>query len=150
MREIPVRAVIERIDRRCRAIVKPSRMHMEWNYHQQAYYLQTPDEPTKDIGPIVPRDLLPLLRYLGGFKPSDRVLQWGIITRDGTVIPEGKLRNSLHIKFTSAALQQLRILLKDGETVQEPMDTSVVETATPVDHGLPDGLTLEDVEIGVA
>lgn len=132
-RIIPVRAALERINRRCRRIVYPARMRLEWNYKAGIYELHCPENAVKTIGPIVARDLLPLLRYLGGFKPGERERDWAVELRNGQVIPEGKLRPQLHFKFTSALLRQVRVQLKKPgdlpEIVTFPLDVSVVDEA---------------------
>lgn len=109
-------AVRQRLARHFRKIKSPQ-MQLIYNYPKEEYWLTT--DSGAQYGPITWCDLLPLARYFGAYRPADRCKEYALQLPDGSILPEGKLRNALHIQFTSQALARTQEELAKGGTVQQ-------------------------------
>lgn len=135
-------AVRQRLQRRFRRIKSPH-LNLVYDYPTETYWITDADTKTQ-YGPIGLYDLLPLARYFGAYRPAERCKTYALLLKDGTTIPEGKLRHKLHIQFTTKAMHDMQVQMRGrGGTVQQSTDATNV--ADPLPEHDPSKLYTSDV-----
>lgn len=123
-------AVRQRLARHFRNIASPQ-MNLIYNFPAREFWITT--DSGAEYGPIYPADLLPLARYLGAYRPSERCKTYALQMPNGEIIPEGKLRHALHMQFTTKALHDMMLMKAKGaaKCVKKALDTSNVAAFDP-------------------
>src|SRR6266567_6390484 len=128
MRVINLRSAVTRCDRKLHKLI-PERT-IEYDFNACAYVIRVCEPYGLTLSPILPKDILGLMRHIGALKQHEREDTLAMKLNNGDIIGETPLPNLFKFKVMTLALRDMLAQLHiHGYSISDPQGNPVT---TPV------------------